>query len=147
MNFKYGVLLLALVLCVGCSGKVKVSGKVTFPDGSPLTTGTINFSNETTMARGSVNEKGEYIISSEGKRDGLKPGNYEICITQAVGFEASAENSGQEIAGTPTAHLAAPVQLIDRKFEDPSTSGLKAEVKKSMTFDITVYKPGEFPAE
>jgi len=147
MKLKFSLLLLlTLVLCVGCSDKVKVSGRITFPDGSPLTTGTVNFSNNTTMARGSVDEKGYYVVSSEGKRDGLKPGSYEVCITQAIGFEAPSENSGQEVAGTPTAHLSAPVQLIDKKFEDTNTSGLKLDVKKSTKFDITVYKPGEVPA-
>ena len=143
----------ALLICLsltlilaGCSDKVKVKGKVTFPDGSPLTVGTVNFTNEQVSARGSLNEQGEYVISSTGTRDGLKKGKYKVVITQAMGMKDSTAKL-KKVAGTEVGGMGTPINLIDEKFVDPETSGLEVNVEKAMTYDITVYAPGKAPGK
>ncbi|MDO4587426.1 MAG: hypothetical protein Q4C95_09030 [Planctomycetia bacterium] len=147
--FCLGIMLLVLVVMSGCSNKCKVSGKVTFPDGTPLKVGMIIFEDGVSQARGNIDENGNYKVSSEGKNDGIKRGTYNVYITQANGFDTSGIESVESKEGqTNVSMQVAPlVNFIDSKFESPTTSGLKVEVKGKTVYDITVYKPGEVPAE
>jgi len=143
------VFLVVLVFMTGCSGKVKVKGKVTFPDGSPLTRGSVTFESETVAGGGEVKKDGTYTIGINKPGDGIPPGKYKVYITGAVDMiepEGGPQMSGdgpmsaEAIARGP--RMAQMIQLIDRKFESKYSSGLEVDVKSSMTYDIPVVAPG-----
>ncbi|MDR1479921.1 MAG: hypothetical protein LBJ00_13385 [Planctomycetaceae bacterium] len=127
----FGILFIFLVLflCIGCSSKVKVSGKITFSDdGSPLTKGTVCFQTGTFVARGNLQSDGVYRMSSVNKNDGLPSGTYRISVINAV------DGLGEDDAvQTP---------LIDPKYNNIDTSGITFEVtSSSKRFDFTVDRP------
>ena len=83
-----------LVACAGCGGRVQVSGKVTFSDGTPLTYGTINFANDTTMCKGQIESDGTYKMRTFKPGDGVPKGTYKVYITDTMQFGAG----GREIS-------------------------------------------------
>ena len=82
--YKYHSLFIAFVILafVGCSQNVKLGGKVTFPDGEPLTSGMIIFSNDDFLARAEIRSDGTYDVGSLAQKDGLPPGTYRVYITK-----------------------------------------------------------------
>ena len=131
----YNLLLLLVLLCmVGCGGQIKVEGKVTFSDdGSPLSTGCVNFVTETFEARGFLQADGTYKLSSVRKDDGVPPGKYRVYISEAL--ERFREGEGDDA-------LEITVSLIDPKFSNYAESGLEFEVTSSQRkFDFKVDRP------
>lgn len=117
--------LLILACIVGCGKNVPLGGKVTFSDDqTPLTKGIVCFQNGGFTARGPLKEDGTYVVGSEKAADGLPPGEYQIYITGAV--------EGSEMTGDLK-------RLIDKKWEDPSSSGATLNVTGSTkTHDFSV---------
>ena len=110
-----------LVFTIGCGGNVPLSGKVTFSDdGSPLPQGTIAFLKDGKVARGHIKADGTFTVGFEKEVNGLPPGKYTVYIgsTQRLVGETAAGNSILE-------------ELIDKKYENPETSGLTVEVNAS----------------
>ncbi|MDR2440246.1 MAG: hypothetical protein LBE12_12880 [Planctomycetaceae bacterium] len=78
------LLLLFLVLFNGCySGNVKVHGTVSFPDGQPLTKGTVVFQSEKHVAKGILDNSGKFVLGSVRIADGIPLGTYKVFITFA----------------------------------------------------------------
>jgi len=122
---------LFLTLFVGCgSGLVPLSGTVTFSDdGTPLTTGSIAFRQVGGghEGRATIQPDGTYSATFGGER-GLPPGTYQVVVF------AQATIPIDEEAG-----IFNYEQLINRRYEDPATSGLSVTVNASTrTFDIQV---------
>lgn len=141
------LVMVAVILCaVGCSEKVKVSGKVTFPDGSPLTVGKVTFETATFVASGTLREDGTYALGTLSERDGIPPGLYKVYVagamrqmgTQQVNVPTASGNGGQEMASKS---MPIVVPAVAPKFTKADTSGITCEVKKSMTFDFRVEPP------
>jgi len=128
------VLLLILVVLAGCSGKVKLKGKVTYSDdGSPVPIGTVGFETDTYSARGTLSPDGTFDVGSLGEKDGLPPGTYRVSVTGAE------KVIGQGAYG---ANIYEP--LIDPKYTRGSTSGLTIDVNASTRkyeFEVDRYKP------
>lgn len=128
--------LLACVFSIGCgSGHVGVSGKVTFPDGSPLTKGEVTFQQGTFAASGKVQPDGTYTIGSLGVKDGLPKGEYVVTV-KAIEYSSDTELSEDK---APVKNSAR--SLVDPKFFSPETSGLKCDVKGKTTYNIPVTAP------
>ena len=135
---------LAFCLCAlllqGCGDQVSVKGKVTFPDGTPLTRGEVRFQNATVLATGNIKPDGTYVISSLGNNDGLSKGTYTVTI-QAM-QEAPPGASTTTIAGISEGNIHSGnftiESLVDLKYNSPETSGLSCNVQGSTVFDITV---------
>jgi hypothetical protein len=129
---KHIILLLSLfALCaVGCSGNVSMGGRVTYSDtGEPVEFGTVSFSSLTKQSRGEIKENGKYVIGTFGDKDGLPRGEYSVTVF------ASKSDPGESDQPGRTTHI----DLIDPKYQNPATSGLKAVVDgKTKTFDIQV---------
>ena len=126
------VLGVCLLLCVGCGKNVKVSGKVTFDDGSPLSIGMVIFRSGATQSKAPIEKDGSYIVGTLKTGDGLPRGQYQVYITGAI------DSKGISATG---AALSPPVELVDSKFTSPETSDLTCEVKGNTVFNITVTPP------
>jgi hypothetical protein len=114
-----------LCLCIGCSDKVGLKGKVTFSDNDePLPCGEIGFSTPTFFARGTIQPDGSYIVGSESVTDGLPPGDYNVTVTAFV--EDRNPTMGKN--GMPVDNSK---HLVDQKYSSQTTSGLKATVDSS----------------
>ena len=124
---------LALIALVGCSNKVKLSGKVTFSDdGSPLTTGTVHFENDQCLARGKLQSDGSYVLGSESNTDGLPAGKYFVYVAGAV-----------QAVGKDKSGLTANIPLITPNFTSRSKSTLSVDVSPSLkTYDFKVDRFG-----
>lgn len=148
----FGFLALLVVSAVGCGGggqkTHKVSGKVTYADGSPLTEGTVIFQGQKSQATGVIGSDGKYSLTSYKPGDGAPEGSYKVYLggnifappppPPATGDLGSAA-ANQYLDGLPGGGEGK--SLVNPKFSSADTSGLTCEVKGSMTFDITVEKP------
>ena len=143
---KYLTLLLPLLVIVfvaGC-GDPKVTGKVTFPDGTPLVKGQVMFQKDGFVGSGDIQKDGTYSAGKLKDGDGLPPGQYQVFITGASIFDAAEmEHLSQEatIGRIPTFKTPRPIDLIAVKYMSPNSSGLTVEVKGKTKFDITVEPP------
>ena len=144
-NISICIFSLFVLAAVGCSDHAKVTGKVTFQDGSPLTAGEVVFEQEAFQAIGKIKPDGTYVMGSYGTADGLPPGTYKVYITGAVSSEAVQTASKKLGADGKYAKTTIPVpvftKLVHPKYERPETSGLICDVKKSMKYDISVDPP------
>jgi len=122
------ILLVCSCLIVGCGDRVTVSGRITFPDGEPLTEGSVVFESENYQAYSYIGADGSYSLGEVEPGDGIRPGEYKIRILASTG------------GGSDGAPL---VNLVDSKYESTATSGLTCTVKGKMTFGISVTKPGQ----
>ena len=128
-------LLLLLGFVVGCGGSGdRVTGTVTFADGTPLTVGKVMFTNNSVTAFGNINAKGEFRMGTNKAGDGVPSGTYQVYITDA---RVPASFTIQDEDGNTSAPL---VLAIDPKFTTPARSGLTCEVKGATTFNISVEK-------
>ena len=131
-------LLIVSFLCfcaTGCSNGTRVSGKVTFDDGSPLTVGTVVFETEILQFTGDIQKDGTYRMSADGGKSGIPNGSYKVAIANA--FEGTGEFV--EIARDTLQETMRP--LVNAKFQQTSLSDLTCEVNGATTFDITVTRP------
>ena len=138
-------LLFALVIATGCSGKVPLSGTVTFSDnGDPVPLGVVYFVTPTFQAQGAIQEDGRYVVGSDKLSDGLPRGTYQVYIAGAANIEVRQTrppgqvdpNTGENIDRQFTEEIS--ISLIDLKYTDPETSGLTVTVDRGQTFDIQV---------
>ena len=136
---KHGVLFVLLLVCVlfsGCGKGVKVSGKVSFSDGTPLDVGKVCFSDGNLTVYGTINEKGEYKMGVNTDGEGIPPGSYVVSIVNATKPDSRYMIKSEDDGDYPL-----DVTVIDLKFSNGKTSGLTCEVKGSPTYDIKVEKP------
>jgi hypothetical protein len=120
------ILVLLLLLVTGC-GNPKISGKVVFSDDqTPVPRGTVMFHTGNKIARGEIQHDGSYVVGSLKGNDGLPKGTYQITI------KGTQMRVGARLRDTRF------VNVIDQKYENPGTSGLVLDVKRSQTFDIQV---------
>lgn len=138
------VMTVCLLLCAGCGQNVSVKGKVKLTDGTPVGRGQVVFENAQFSARGDIKDDGSYVLGSLKADDGLPPGEYTVYITGAT--QAGESVSGQVRGGggvIQTITIPSLTPIIAAKYTSASTSDLKCNVNKSMTFDITVEPAGQ----
>jgi len=138
-------LFFCVLLAAGCGGNVKVTGKVTFPDGEPLTTGQVVFENEKISAMGKLTGDGTYTLGTDKESNGIPKGQYRVYITGAVTYgdppQIPAATGGTYNPAGNSGLLPSSISLIDRKFRSAETSELVADVKGPMNYDIEVGRP------
>ena len=126
-NLRRLLILPALLLIVGCSGNVKITGTVTYSDdGAPVETGTVCFISTTSdfMSRGTITN-GTFTMSSVKADDGLPPDTYDVYFTGVEGVVKKGETVGDVTFEDQTA------PTIDLKYLSAATSGIQQTVDKS----------------
>lgn len=113
-----------LVGLSGCGKHPSVTGRVVFPDGAPLRVGEVVLDNGVVMGRGSLDDEGRFIIGFTRPGNGIPPGWYDVGIMNA------SEGGMND-------------WLVDQKFLNPQTSGVRFEVSADKTNEllITVTRP------
>ena len=127
----FTLILTVSLFCAGCGKNLKLSGKVFFvDDNSPVTQGTVIFSNSGYTGRATIEKNGSYSVHSESEGYGIPSGTYQVYLegTERVTV------SGGGVKMEP---------LVDKKYTRPDTSGLTLTVDKSQTFDIPVERFSE----
>lgn len=151
MRNTIGIICLGL-LCLsflGCSNKQRVSGSITFPDGSPVQSGTIYFVTDNYMGRATIDSDGTYDVSSLKRNDGLPPGTYKVYVVGAFKSEepgSSVEDktgkakgsSEKDLSGNKVVTMKAPVPLVHPKFCSADSTPLTFTVPGSKNFDFVV---------
>ena len=112
---------LALICLTGCGkSQSQVHGKVLYEDtGEPVTELAgfeVMFTSEQlhTTARGTIKPDGSFQLGTQKENDGVPPGEYVVTLTQPF------RQPERPYVGDP---------VVEREYEDPSTSDLRAEVK------------------
>jgi len=131
--------LLAIVLMAGC-GDPKVTGKVTFPDGTPLTIGQVMFQKEGFVGSGSIKKDGTYSAGKNKDGDGLPPGKYQVFLSEVSTF-GELSGKGMQTSTGAVLEVAPTVDLVPTKYMSPTTSGWTVEVKGPTKYDIKVEPP------
>lgn len=144
---RYQVLIVAFLTCslflAGCSKNVRVTGRVSFPDGTPLTMGTVYFTDDFILGRGDLNTNGEYSLHTFRKNDGIPRGVYNVYITGAFYMDGGVRHESK--FGDLT--LDRIQYLIDLQHMTPDTSGWIFDVQKNSVINLTVYPPNQVPEE
>lgn len=130
------------VVLAGCSDKVKLGGKISFPDGEPLTVGTVIFSNPEYLARSSIAADGSYDVGSLKENDGLPPGKYRVYITGAIKTTGKRPVTfALEGGGTKEAEEDILELMIDPKYTHRDTTPLTVEIPGINVYNFTVERP------
>jgi hypothetical protein len=121
-----------LIVAAGCgSGPAMspVSGRVVYPDGTPLNSGVVEFAPEDggPVARGTIRPDGTFTLRT-GERDGAAAGTHKVAVVQTV-----------VVDGSPAAalHKHKGRRLNDR-YRRFDTSGLQRTVEPGKSHDFRI---------
>lgn len=125
-TFKLLILSITAVVLCGCSGKPDdtkktgtVSGKIT-ANGQPVTAGIVSISSDALGgASGNLKEDGTYAIEGE-----LSVGSYKVYLT---GPEIRGKKDKQ---GNAIPVVIGKLENVPKKYQDPKSSDLTAEIKE-----------------
>ncbi len=125
------VLLLTIVGCGTSAGPT--SGVVRFDDGTPVTSGSIEFRRLTDKARfaSRIDPQGMFQPTSQEGAVGLPPGKYEVVVVQIVLTEDLALE----------AHTHG--NTVPRRYADYYTSGLKVDIAPNQAKRIEIVVPAD----
>ncbi|MCH1438287.1 MAG: carboxypeptidase regulatory-like domain-containing protein [Rubripirellula sp.] len=133
---KWGLLLgtALLLMIAGCSkSEGPTSGLVRFDDGTPVTSGSIEFRRLTDKVRfaSRINPQGMFQPTSQEGAVGLPPGTYEVVVVQIVltedlAFEAHTHGN-----------------TVPRRYADYYTSGLKVDIAPNQVKRVEIVVPAD----
>lgn len=121
-------ILFVLGAAAGCGGPPKtyvVHGMVVFPDGQPLTRGTVEFEalNQTKpiTASGEIAKDGSFQLGTFAMNDGAIAGEHRVVVISDYEIGTDVERPGE-----------LPPPQLDPKYRSFKTSGLKFTIKPQM---------------
>jgi hypothetical protein len=126
------ILLLFIFLAIAGCGEIKVGGKVTFPDGTPLSTGKIIFSDATHTFTAKIHKDGSFSLGKLKDGEGIPAGHYKVGIGEAFTEEFPAADKPPIVT-----------YLIAEKFRSPETSGIEFDIQKKTTDIAIVVEPSK----
>jgi hypothetical protein len=143
------VIAIIVLFLSGC-GQIKVSGKVTFADGTPLSTGKVIFENATDSYTAQIHEDGTFSLGTLTDGTGIPADKYNVAVFAAekISQEVNSLSAKKPIA-KPTKPLVRRTPkkpnikfLVAEKYRSPKTSGIKYDIKKNIRdIVIVVEKP------
>ena len=118
-------MLCLLAGCTGGGGGATLTGKVTLDDGSAVPRGSVTLRNENGSFRGPIESDGTYTVKN------VLDGEYEVAVAGVMDREAE-EEEGMQVDPETEEYIPSdkepPKSLIDVKYTNPQTSGLKVTV-------------------
>lgn len=124
------IFIILFLFLTGC-GQIKVSGKVTFPDGSLLTTGRVLFDDGKNNYSGTIQKDGSFSVGMLKDGRGIPRGKYNVAVVDAI---------TEEFPGPGKPPIV--TYLIAPKFRSPNTSGIEYDIQKNTTnISIVVERP------
>ena len=136
------IVVLVLSTIGGCSRQPPtyvVHGTVVYPDGKPLTEGTVEFEttheNQLITATGEINSDGTFQVGTFEANDGAVAGQHRVAVISEYQISTGFERPGM-----------IPPPPIDPKFRDFDTSGLTFEIypkKNNILVEIDYAPPVE----
>ena len=127
-NIKSFTLVLLIIFLAGCgNGNKKLTGKISYSDGSPVTQGFVYFDSKTTnfQSRGEILPDGTYEVGSVTARDGIPPGEYSVFV-----ISERRGDSGR-------------LPLVAPKYSSGTTSGIVCKVpapKNRFDFEVEPFE-------
>lgn len=116
-----------LPLLSGCDAQIEtylVHGMVVYPDGKPLTKGTVEFEvqglKKAVTASGDINSDGTFQLGTYEVNDGAIAGTHRVAVIADYEIGTGIERPG-----------LIPPPILNPKFSEFNTSGLEFEVKPS----------------
>jgi hypothetical protein len=129
--------LFSLILCLGCSQNIKISGHVKFDDGEPVSFGEVCFETAQNTFLGRLDPNGYYTVGNTKDGRGIPPDDYTVYL--------SGTSLVQTVPGKGNSDVVVMVekQRVHPKHTHPNSDALKFTVKKDgkKTFDFTVERP------
>ena len=134
------------LMFAGCGGGGHaVTGKITFPDGTPLERGRVVFDSGSQTFYGEVAPDGTYTMLGGAGEKRIPPGTYNVYLMGTVlpgdpNPEAVPTDADGNQIGPPRRELP-DIPLVAAKYNRTDTSGLQCVVSGKTVFDITVERP------
>jgi len=135
------------LLLAGCGGGNVVTGKVTFPDGTPLERGRVVFDSGMHMFYGEISPDGTFTMEGAAGGRTIPSGTYGVFLMGTVrpGDAEAVDNRPTDEDGNPIGPEprggAPDIPLVAPRFTRKATSGLECVVNGRTEFNITVEKP------
>ncbi|MDR1485563.1 MAG: hypothetical protein LBT09_12160 [Planctomycetaceae bacterium] len=112
---------LTLLFAVGCSNNVRVSGVVTYTDGTPVDRGQVVFENDKVLYYGYIKPNGSFSLGVYKDGQGIPTGKYRASVENAI------DDNDQD--------------LVAAKYRNPKTSGFEFDIAKKTTGISIVVEP------
>jgi hypothetical protein len=134
------LLLLAIGFCcvVGCGKRLtKISGTVTFSDGTPINFGQVVFDDGKNSYFGIISKDGTYITGGTKVVEGIPDGVYKIWLASTEKTVDEVYNDKKELVSYKTA------EQVAEKHRYANKTDLVFEVKRGSptTYNVVVDKP------
>jgi hypothetical protein len=136
-NILFIVTIMLSVTLIGCSAGAKITGKVKFADGKPVSFGYVALDNGKSCFVGTIKADGSYSMGLVGGKK-IPAGFYNVYLQGMVETnEVFGGPNGEDILSSET------IYHVAQKYCSPETSELTLEVQSSgnQTFDFTVEQP------
>ncbi|MDR1484966.1 MAG: hypothetical protein LBT09_09105 [Planctomycetaceae bacterium] len=144
-----GVIAIVVLFLSGC-GQIKVDGKVTFPDGTPLAKGKVIFENATDEYTGQIHEDGTFSLGALKDGTGIPSGKYKVAVvavdrqitpkqppTKPTKPPERPKPTDRNKKPKPPANKPVITHLVAEKFRSTKTSGIEYDIQKN-TRDIVI---------
>ena len=134
-------LILLFVFLAGCGGNKKLTGTITYPDGSPVPVGFVYFESKTSnfQSRGEIMSNGTYEVGSITAKDGIPPGEYAVfVISERRGDSGRLPLVAPKYTSAATSEIVCKVPAPKNRFDfqvEPFEGKVQGDPFKS--FEIT----------
>ncbi len=132
---KIGCLAILTATLLGCSDRLATypaCGRVEFSSGGAVHVGTVELKSREhgVQARGSIDNDGNFALTTYNEGDGAVAGNHDCVVVQFVMTE--------DVAG----HRPSTIGVIDRRYASYATSDLQIEILPGAKNDILLRVDG-----
>jgi hypothetical protein len=123
-----------LIVAAGCNMGTKVTGKVTFEDGSPLQKGSIMFDNGINSYWGVIQPDGSYAVGQTKDSQRIPKSKYKVWFSGTVRIEPVYNQKGE----ATSADISFPLLLPEFSSYDHTILEADVHTAGKMAFDFVV---------